>query len=97
MARGIDFDLERDVLALVQRATTNNQEDKQTSMNTLIAKIQNHPQNLSMYTSDSHSHNVAHKSQSANVSELSNSQRQDCILKSKVNYLKRHKSAELDL
>ncbi|WP_337884479.1 relaxase/mobilization nuclease domain-containing protein [Fischerella thermalis] len=97
LARGIDFDLERDVLALVQRATSNSQDDKQMSINTLIAKIQNHPQNLSMYTSDSHSHNVAQKSQSANVSNLSNSQQQNCILKSQANYLKHHKGAELDL
>ncbi|NJM74303.1 MAG: hypothetical protein HC862_31975 [Scytonema sp. RU_4_4] len=97
LSRGIDFDLERDVLALVQRATSNNQDDKQMSINTLIAKIQNHPQNLSMCTSDSHSQNVAQKSESANVYDLSNSQQQNCILKSQVNYLKHHKGAELDL
>ncbi|BAZ69405.1 relaxase/mobilization nuclease family protein [Fischerella sp. NIES-4106] len=97
LSRGIDFDLERDVLALVQRATNNSQDDKQTSINTLIAKIQNHPQNLSMYTSDSRSHNVAQKSESANVSDWSNFQQQNSIVKSQVNYLKHHKDTELDL
>jgi hypothetical protein len=52
VARGVDFNLKRDVLALAPCVNNDNQDNNQTTIAALISKIENHPHNLHLNTSD---------------------------------------------
>ena len=52
VARGVDFNLKRDVMALAPYIENDNQNNGQTSVAALITKIENHPQNLYLNTLD---------------------------------------------
>ncbi|RUT03808.1 hypothetical protein DSM106972_047220 [Dulcicalothrix desertica PCC 7102] len=52
VARGIDFNLKRDVLALAPCIENDNQDNNQTAIAALISKIKNNPYNLYLNTLD---------------------------------------------